>query len=572
MVGEGQARTRNGLRRAPALAAALLAATLLATCGGREPSRPNIVLVVADDLGYGDLGAFGGEIDTPNLDALAAAGARFTRFYSHVSCSPTRSLLLTGVDNHLNGLGTMAEDRLPHQEGLPGYVGYLNQEVVTVATLLGDAGYQTLMSGKWHLGMTPEADPFARGFERTYALLGGTANHFNDDGPHARAPRAAYTENGAPVERPAGPFSSDLFTDKLLTMLDAGDGRPFFAYLAFSAPHFPLQAPPELIAKYAERYTDGWDAVRRRRFERLQSLGLAPTGIELPPRLAEVPAWEALSEEERRVEARKMAIFAAMVDNLDHNVGRLLARLDELGVADNTLVVFLSDNGTDPYDRNRRPIYAELAELGYDNSFDNLGAANSYVFYGPGWAQVGSVHHRHHKFLTSEGGMRSPTIVRFPGVVEPGLDRHALATALDVTPTFLAVAGVTAPAGRYRDRPIHAIQGRSLLPYLESPDRPPYAADEPLAFEIFGHGAVFMGPYKLTRLRPPWDDSRWRLYDLESDPGEQRDLATERPELFARMVAAYDDYARANGVIEEPEDATAYPYLPGYLGDVVPTP
>jgi arylsulfatase len=535
--------------------------------------RPNIVLIVADDLGYGDVGAFGGEIETPHIDALAREGARFTSFYTHASCSPTRSLLLTGVDNHLNGLGTMAEDHLPHQEGLPGYVGHLNDAVVTVARLLHDAGYHTYMSGKWHLGRGPREDPFRRGFERTYALLDGGGNHFNGNGMTAMKPRNSYTENGEPIERPDGPFSSDLFTDKLIEAIADGhaDGRPFFAYLAFTAPHFPLQAPLELIEKYADRYVEGWDAIRRQRFVRMQRLGLAPPDMALPPRVQDLPEWDSLTEEERQIEAREMAIFAAMVDNLDANVGRLLLHLEELGETDDTLVVFMSDNGTDPYDRNKRSIYSQMqTEWGYDNSLANMGAADSNIFYGLGWAQVGSVHHRHYKFLTSEGGMHAPMIARFPGVLASGDDRTAFATALDITPTFLDVAGVEHPGTRYRERAVHAMRGRSLLPYLEDPTNEPYAEDEPVAFELFGHGVVFMSPWKAVRLRAPWDDHTWRLYDLADDPGEQHDLAGEHPDVLARLLAAYDDFVEANHVIEEPDGVTAYPYRPGPYGDLIP--
>lgn len=540
--------------------------------GSTDPARPNILLIAADDLGYGDLGAFGGEIETPNLDALAQSGARFTRFYTQVSCSPTRSLLLTGVDNHLNGLGTMAEDHLPHHDGLPGYVGYLNDEVVTVARVLRDADYHTYMAGKWHLGAAPEQDPFQRGFERTYAIVDGGGNHFNGNGNNGRKPKARYTADGEVIERPEGPYSSDLFTDKLIAAIedDHGDGRPFFAFLAFTAPHFPLQAPAALIEKYADRYVDGWDATRQRRFERMQALGLAPREMELPPRIEDVPDWDSLTAEERQVESKKMAIFAAMVDNLDTNVGRTLRTLDELGVADDTLVVFISDNGTDPYDRSSRPIFASYLADGYDNSLANMGAADSYVFYGLGWAQVGSVHHRHYKFLPSEGGMHAPMIARYPGVLAPGNDRGAFTSALDLVPTFLDVAGVEHPGTEYQGRTIHPMRGRSLLPYLEDAGNAPYGDDDPVAFEIFGHGVVFMGSWKAVRLRPPWDDHAWRLYDLAIDPGEQHDLAVDRPELLARLVDAYEDFATENGVIDEPTDATAYPHKPGHLGDLVP--
>lgn len=572
--------TRGFMKRL--LWSSVVALGLLLACSGgpnrnpnesRRENRPNILLIVADDLGYGDLGAFGGEIETPHIDQLARSGVRFTRFYTQVSCSPTRSLLLTGVDNHLNGLGTMAEDHLPHHDGVPGYEGYLNDEVVTIARLLSDSGYRTYMSGKWHLGLTPENDPFRRGFENSYALLKGGGGHFTDAGMNSLWPKVPYTENGAAVERPEGPYSSDLFTDKLVEAIDRDrdDERPFFAYLAFTAPHFPLQAPPELIEKYADRYVEGWDVVRRRRFERLQGLGLVAEQIELPPRIEEVPDWHSLTAEERRIEAKKMAIYAAMVDNLDTNVGRVLGLLDQIGASDNTLIVFLSDNGTDPYDRNRRPIYAALQEeWGYDNSLDNMGAADSAIFAGLGWAQVGSVHHRHYKFLPSEGGMHAPMIARFPGVLAPGDDRGSFTTAVDIAPTFLAVGGVEPPGTTYQGRKVHPLRGRSLLPYFLDSGHVPYGDDEPVAFEIFGHGVVFMGRWKAVRLRAPWDESIWRLYDLEADPGEQDDLAETQPDLLRRLVLAYHDFAAKNGVIDEPDGVTAYPYKPGHLGDLVP--
>jgi arylsulfatase A-like enzyme len=539
---------------------------------GAEDARPNVLLIVADDLGYGDLGAFGGEIETPAIDSLAREGARFTSFYTQVSCSPTRSMLLTGVDNHLNGLGTMAEDLLPHHQGVPGYEGYLNDRVVTIATLLQDAGYHTYMTGKWHLGLTPETDPHRRGFEKTYALLKGGGNHFNDEGMTARNRRVPYSENGQAAQRPEGIYSSDLFTGKLMEAMagDHGDDRPFFALLSFTAPHFPLQAPPALIEKYSEHYKEGWDVIRLRRFQRLQEMGLVPSEMTMPPRIEEVPDWEDLTALERQIEAKKMAIYAAMVENLDTNVGRVLGLLDDLDIADNTLVLFMSDNGTDPYDRNQRPIYASLrSEHGYDNSLENMGKADSFIFYGLGWAQVGSVHHRHYKFLPSEGGMHAPMLLRYPEVVAPGTDRDAFITVLDIVPTVMEMAGVAPPGTEYQGRPIHSLRGRSFLPYLRDPATPPHGENEPVAFEIFGHGVVYMGRWKAIRLRPPWEDGAWRLHDLSLDPGEEQDLALEKPELLAQMVASYDEFARANGVIHEPPGITAYPYKPGHLEDLV---
>lgn len=530
-------------------------------------ARPNLILIVADDLGLGDIGSFGSEIETPNIDSLAAQGSRLTSFHSLPTCSPTRSVLLTGVDNHLNGMGTMAEDRLPHHQSLPGYVGHLNQDVVTVARLLQDSGYHTYMTGKWHLGFEPPLRPHSRGFEHTFALLNGTANHFNDQGPNAVQPRATYSRNGQVVDRPEG-YSSELFTGQMLQLIEANkeDGQPFFAYLSFTAPHWPLQAPEITIEKYMGRYDSGWDAIREQRFQRLKKLGLIPEDLQLPGRLPEVPAWSDLSPDEQRNEAKKMAIYAAMVDNLDANVGRLIQYLKDIGQYDNSVIMFMSDNGTDPYDRSERGIYREFfAANNYDNSYQNMGAGNSYPFYGPGWAQAGSVHQSYYKFLPTEGGMRTPFILRLPGVSGEGRTMDAFVSVLDITPTLLDLAEVKHLRTSYKERKVYTPTGRSMLPYLKGDEDALYGADEPVSFELFGHASVFMGNWKAVRIRAPWGDNSWSLFNLESDPAEQIDLSAFEPEQLAVLTTAYEQYRTANGVINEPEDATAYPNKPGYI-------
>ncbi len=556
---------------------ALIAFLLLSACSDREQttpiaatpdSRPNIILIVADDLGYGDLGAFGGEINTPNLDSLANEGVRLTGFHTLSSCSPTRSILLTGVDNHLNGMGTMLEDRLPHHEGLPGYAGVLGDNVVTVARLLQRAGYKTFMSGKWHLGYEDHQTPHARGFEQTFALLNGGGNHFSDDGNNLRNLKSSYRRNGLPTMRPGG-FSSDVFTDQLIKNLAAAEDtdQPFFAYLAFTAPHWPLQAPRETITRYLGTYDEGWDAIRERRFLRMKSMGLIPAHTSLPARIAEVPAWDILSTTERKNEARKMAVYAAMVDNLDANVGRLLQYLKDSQQYDNSLIIFMSDNGADPYDRSQRPAYRSFfADKAYDNSLENMGAGNSYTFAGLGWAQVSSVHQSHYKFLPSEGGTRSPTIVRVPVTEnsqrQKGETLNGFASILDITPTLLDVAD----AGDQQNKDLtYKPSGKSMLAYLSGEEPAVYGATEPVSFELFGHGAVYMGPWKAMRLRAPWRDSHWALYNLEQDPSEQKDLAQVEPEILDTMLQAFAEYEVSNGVIAEPADVTAYPSKPNYI-------
>lgn len=557
----------------------ILSVFLLSGCGvndatnlmGKEElkkaaDRPNILLIVADDLGYGDIGVFGSEIQTPNIDSLATEGMRFTSFYTQASCSPARSMLLTGVDNHLNGMGTMAEDLLPHHANLPGYVGHLNHQVVTVASVLKNAGYHTYMSGKWHLGFDDDLRPFARGFENTFALLNGTASHYTDAGPNAKQPHATYTRNGKETKRPEG-YSSVLFTDELMEQIsqDRGDGQPFFAYLSFTAPHWPLQAPRNSIEKYSNVYDKGWDKIREQRFTRMREKGLIPASVQLSDRIPGVPAWESLSVEERLVESRKMAVYAAMVDNLDANVGRLVRYLKRVGEYDNTAIIVMSDNGTDPYDRSERSIYKDWISENYNNSYENIGNEDSYTFYGPGWAQVGSVHHRYYKFLPTEGGTRTPFIFRYPGVENKGHQKTAFASILDITPTFLEMAGTSPSKEYYKKYQAYTPTGRSVLPYVKGETDFVYSPDEAVAFELFGHASVYRGQWKAVRLRQPWGDNSWSLYNLREDPAELFDLSKGEAQILKVMIEAYARYTSENNVITEPDDVTAYPLKPQYV-------
>ncbi|MEH6368459.1 MAG: sulfatase-like hydrolase/transferase, partial [Pseudomonas marincola] len=353
-------------------------------------SQPNILLILADDLGYSDLGAFGGEINTPQLDTLAKANLQLTSMYAAPTCSPTRSMLMSGTDHHLAGLGTMAEALMPFQKGHPGYEGYLNQQVHSMPQLLQNGGYDTMMVGKWHLGLTPEQGPAARGFQQSFSMLEGGASHFK---PRADEPskieQVHYVENGKAVEVPDDFYSTDFYTDKLISYMKntRKDGKPFFAYAAYTAPHWPLQAPDAYLDKYKGRYDKGYDSVRTARIEQMKKLGLLPadfTAARPIPANPHLPGWEQLTPEQQQAEARKMEIYAAMVDNLDHNIGRLLDYLRESGQYDNTLIVFMSDNGA--AGENHSQWYPNGKHT--DNSLANLGRINSEVDYGVRWAEV----------------------------------------------------------------------------------------------------------------------------------------------------------------------------------------
>ncbi len=519
--------------------------------------RPNFLLIVVDDMGFSDLGAFGAEIATPNLDALAFAGVRLTDFHSAPACSPTRAMLMTGTDHHLAGLGAMLEAVRPDFEGAPGYEGYLNDRVVTFVELLRDAGYATLMSGKWHLGATAGSHPAARGFERSFALLPGGHDHFgggNIDEVVARGPQ--YMEDGTYVtELPPGFYSSDHFTTRLLDYLGEADDRPFFAYLPFSAPHWPLQAPDDDIARYRGVYDDGPDALRARRLERLVELGLVAEGVVPHPVVAEAPEWTALSPAERAASARAMEVYAAMVDRIDRNVGRVVAQLKASGRFDDTVIVFLSDNGAEGAIVEAMPImgpmFRKLIAAHCDNSLDNLGRPGSYIWYGPRWAQAATAPSRLGKMFTTEGGIRVPAFVHWGGR-RAGEIGDVFATAMDVAPTFLELAGVDHPGTAYRGRTIVPQRGRSLAPWLAGDAARVHPAGTSTGWELFNRRALRRDDWKAVYIPGADGISRWQLYDLSADPGEVDDLAERHPDKLAELLALYDLYAAEMGVISTP--------------------
>jgi len=518
--------------------------------------RPNILLIVADDLGYSDLGAFGGEIATPSLDHLAASGLQLTNMYAAPTCSPTRSMLMSGTDNHLAGLGTMAEGMQPFQRGKPGYEGYLNQQAHSIAGLLRDGGYRTAMVGKWHLGLAPEQGPDRRGFEQSFTLLEGGGVHFKPaPGSTAKIEQLSYRENGKPVELPDDFYSTDFYTDKLLAYLKAGQGsgKPFFAYAAYTSPHWPLQAPQAYLDKYRGRYDGGYDAVRQARIERMKEKGLLPADFQSAaplPVTPQLPGWDQLDPQRKRIEARKMEIYAAMVDNLDHNVGRLLEYLQTSGQMDNTLIVFMSDNG--PAGERHEQYYPAAPNT--DNRLENLGRRGSQIDYGLRWAEVSAAPLRLFKGSTAEGGISVPAIVQLPASLRrQGLER-GVARVDDLAPTFLALAGLPDPGDQYQGQPKHPITGRSMLPMLEGKGR----AEPVMAGELFGSRYYREGNLKLLGLVPwsmpgqPQPPLRWQLFDLSHDRGEQHDLSASQPETTQRLQQAWQDYARRVGVVAPP--------------------
>ncbi|MCY1281120.1 Arylsulfatase [compost metagenome] len=541
------------LWRSLALLASLLPAAVLAA-----PTQPNILVILADDLGFSDIASFGGEIRTPNLDQLAHDGVRLSSFYAAAACSPTRSMLMSGTDSHLVGLGTMAEvlPFSPRLQGKPGYEGYLNGRAQSVARLLRDGGYATYMAGKWHLGKADGQGPDAWGFDRSFSLLDGGASHFQPlSGSQVRIENVSYREDGKPVEVPADFYSSTFYTDKLIGYLEAGrgSGKPFFAYAAYTAPHWPLQAPADYLDRYRGRYDQGYAAIRAERLQRLQQLGLFASDFPpAPPADVPAPQWQQLDAETRALEARKMEIYAAMVEHLDMNIGRLVDYLKRRGDYDNTLIVFLSDNGAAGEDHAKG--YSP-GDAHTDNSLANLGRKGSNVSYGYRWAEVSSTPFSLVKGTSAEGGIAVPAIVHLPAGLggERSQVLHGYGRVDDLAPTFLAAAGLPLPADDAQYLPI---TGQSLLPLLRGEDagRTPQVGGE-----LFGQPYIRDGNWKLVSAfapdgRPPKPDApyRWRLYDLASDRGETRDLSAEQPQRAAALKAAWRRYADWAGVIEPP--------------------
>tara|TARA_R110000868_G_scaffold192394_1_gene436828 strand:+ start:2351 stop:3943 length:1593 start_codon:yes stop_codon:yes gene_type:complete len=523
--------------------------------------RPNFLVIVADDLGFSDIGAFGGEIATPHLDALAATGLRLTNFHSAPACAPTRAMLLTGLDPHIAGLGTHEEVLAKSQRGKPGYECFLNDRVATLPQLLTDAGYITLMSGKWHLGSTLETCPATRGFARSFALLPGAANHY------ASSPKAGtgfpkqdtlYTEDHAFTDLAEDFYSSDGFTTKLIDYLDerADKAQPFFAYLAFSAPHWPLQAPDDLIAKYKGRYDAGPDALRVERLEKLKARGLCPQDVKPHPIVARNKPWDEMDADERARSARAMEVYAAMVERLDWNVGRVVQHLKDTGEFDNTLILFMSDNGAEGALIEAVPVFGpylmDFIDRHYDNALENIGRPNSYVWYGPRWAQASTAPSRLYKTYTSQGGIRVVAFASGAGVGRLDEVGGAFSTVMDVMPTLLEMAGTTHPAPDYKTRKVEPMMGRSLVSYLAGDTEQVHADDAVTGWEFFGRRGIRKGNWKAIWIPAPEGTGDWQLYDLERDSGETDDKATAEPQRLAEMLALWDEYVARTGIIMVP--------------------
>ena len=524
----------------------------------KAAQQPNVVLILADDLGFTDIAPYGSEISTPSLTALASEGIQFTNYHTAASCAPSRAMLLTGVDNHRSGVANIPESIPPAQSSFDSYQGVLGSNVVTVASLLEDAGYHTYMAGKWHLGKERHQLPSRRGFERTVAMADTGADNWEQKPYIPIYKKANWFADGEEMELPKDFYSSRFLIDKTIEFIDSNreDGQPFFAYVPFQAVHIPVQAPQEFIDQYMGVYDSGWEQLRQDRLAKAVGLGVVGEGTEMVD-MSTTQDWDALPDDRKRYEAKRMAVYGGMIEAMDFHIGRLIEHLKATGQYENTLLIFTSDNGTEvsgAADPGRVQAQVFIRNQGYTSEYETLGLKGSFNSISPSFASASASPLAFYKFYAGEGGLRVPLIIAGQSVLNKGELNHALSHVTDITPTILTVAGVKAPDGRFGGRPIEAMIGRDLMPIIRGDVERVYAEDETIGYEVGGNAALFRGDYKIVMNRGPVGDRQWHLYNIVSDPGETEDLADAMPERMQLMLRAYDQYVLENGVLPVPVD------------------
>ena len=518
--------------------------------GAAAPERPNILIIMADDLGYSDLGAFGGEIASPNLDLLASQGLMFTNFYGAASCAPSRAQLLTGVDNNLAGVGIHFENRRGNARERPTtYQGYLRTDTATIAEILGAEGYRTIMASKWHLGWEDGLYPDDHGFEQSFGLVQGGAAHFKQQNM-AGGPGwdTTFVRNGEVIANDSLPddyYSSTYFAQFIIDHIGDGSSEaPFMAWLGFTAPHWPLQAPAEYIERYRGRYDAGYEAIMAERLARQAQLGLDTVFSPTEPVFTDnVAPWAELSEEEQAISARNMEVYAGMVTALDHEVGRVLDHLRAIGEYDNTIIVFLSDNGAEG------SMFASANSnftRSFDTSVENRGLANSFIMYGSAWSQVGTIPYHYYKLTGFGGGNHVPAFIHYPAMVEAGRT-DAVAGTVDILPTLLEMVGIDHPGDGLMGEAVVPVDGVSLMSLIRGDADAVRPDDYVWGFQILSNASLHYGDWRLV-----WSGRRagndWWLSDMASPRGERDNLAAENPEMLAMMLRLWRAYAEEQGI------------------------
>jgi len=497
--------------------------------------RPNIIIILADDMGYSDLGCFGSEIHTPNIDAMAKTGLVMTQFYNASRCCPTRASLLTGLYQHQAGVGDMVNTRKE-----PAYEGYLNNNCVTIAEALKIGGYNTLMAGKWHVGTAPEHWPVKRGFDHYFGLIDGASSYFNPTMPYRPNQHLTIALDDKPFTPGPNFYSTDAYASYAVKFIDDNKktGKPFFLYMAFTSPHWPLHALPEDIAKYKGKYLKGWDQMRAARLKKQKELGILPQDAELSPRDSHVPEWSSLSEDEKKDWDDKMSVYAAMVDRMDQNIGKIRQKLKELAEDQNTVIMFLSDNGASSESIKGPGFTPEVLAASKKPSSDPT-SFTSYSFDG---ANVSNTPFRLFKHWEYEGGTATPFIVNYPAVIKSQRYNQQPAHIIDLMSTCLDLAGVAYPK-TYHGNAITPTEGISLVPLIKGKT---WKGHNALFFEHEGNRAVRQGEWKLVSQFP---ENKWELYNIKADRSELNDLSAKYPDRVKAMETLYFAWAKHAGVI-----------------------
>ena len=509
-----------------------------------EGQRPNLLLLVADDLGYADLGSYGGDIETPNIDNLAASGIRFSRFHTSPLCAPTRAMLLSGNDNHIAGMGIQTSQNYGF-----GYEGKLTNRIATIPQILRKSGYHTYMTGKWHLGADSLSIPYSKGFERSFVNIRGAGNHYDDQGLFKEDPITPYYEDAEPARWNNGDYSTDFYTDKLIEYIDSNkeDKKPFFAFAAYTSPHWPLQVDEEYWKKYEGRYDDGYEKLKEKRLESLKNAGMIPKDAVLPPNHERVLPWDSLSPDEKKKEARKMELYAGMVDNLDYNVGRIIQYLKDIGEFENTLIVFMSDNGAAAEDFYDHPSYGPYLKEHFNDEYETMGEPDSFISYGPQWAEAGSSPFRHYKELTTEGGIIAPMIISGPNIERKNEIHDAFVTLMDIAPTFYEVAQATYPE-KFEGNEIYPLRGNSLMPFVSGKSDQLHSSEYVFGLEHRGRAMIRKGDWKITNLKRPFLEDNFKLYNLSQDLAELNDLKEVEPEKYNELLGEWRKFTEEAGV------------------------
>jgi len=540
----------------------LLATILFVACltksvfAPAQIGRPNIIFLLADDLGYSDIEPYGSEVNTPSLSMLAEQGIIFTNYHTAANCAPSRAMLLTGVNNHLAGVPNIPETFTPEQRQSKNYQGVLGDNVVTIATLLEDSGYHTYMAGKWHLGSEPNKLPSARGFERTVALMDSGADNWEQRPYLPIYDQANWFSDGERYSLPDDFYSSRFLIDKTIEFIDENldDGKPFFAYVPFQAVHIPVQAPKENTEKYLGVYDEGWSKLREDRHQKAIDLGLVSpqSGIKTMPWVLD---WSALSKETKKYEAKRMAVYAGMIDAMDFNIGRLIKYLRETNQLGNTVFIFTSDNGAEgsgASEPNSLLSQGIAGNLGYNTNYETLGEKGSYNSINPGFTSAAVSPLSFYKFYTGEGGMRVPLIISGETLGENIKFSPSFAWATDVARTVLSLAEVEPAGARYRGKAVLPMTGRDLGPVIRGESSRVYSNEDVIGYELTGHSALFKGDYKLVRNQGPLGDGNWALFDIVNDPGETKDLKQNMPDRFQEMLGDYAKFEQDHGVLPPP--------------------